>query len=380
MEIENENLDNGTSGDDNNDGNQEGSSQQEGNEGSEANESNFDASAFSNRDESLPNNNEESGTDDSGGDSDENDNGSGSDDNSFDWGNVYEDEGNDGQGDDDGNGTDDNGQGAVENDNQGTDDNSGTDDGSGTEGANDTQFASLAEEMGLSATSKEEFKTQLQELEAENKRLREGHTGGFENDKTKRLSDLKAKTDEELVRLDLQKQGFNEDEISNAIDTYTDNGTIGIESMKIRKTIDRAINNEKNISIQNAKTEEAKLSQEREESIESLKGYMNEQTEMFGMKMAKDEVSLGKVQKAHTKYITSGKFMSEITESNEAISQASWMWKNRDVIFKALTSKGLNQGKKDILDDIGNIEVSSKGGFVDPGGESDFDANKFMGN
>ena len=242
----------------------------------------------------------------------------------------------------------------------------------------DDNFSTFAEELGLSATNKEEFITQLQELEAENKRLKESQGSNVHNEKIGRLNDLKKKTNDELVRLDLKKQGLNEAEVNEAMDIYTDNGTVNLEALKIKKSIDRAITNEQNNVTQSAKAEEATLLKEQQESEAELIKHINGEETKFGFQMAKDPESLKQVREVHAKYITSGEFYNEITSDSKNLSDVAWLWKHKDVIMKSLGGQGVQKGRKEILDDIGSPEVSDTKRFSSPTDKGEFDAGAFL--
>jgi len=252
---------------------------------------------------------------------------------------------------------------------------------------NDKQFQAFAEEIGLEAKTPKEFKEALIELEstvetleARNKELEEklSNSGAVTNEKVTKLNNLKSKEDEELVRLDLKQQGFSDEDIEEAIDTYTDNNLLGIEAKKIRKTIDRAITNEQKHIAQSTQEANAKQEQEREESVKLLTEHIKNTKTMFGMKIAKDDASLEKVQKGHLKYITSGNYLNDILKDSESLSQSAWLWKNKDVIIKAIGSENFNKGKESILNDIGNPEVSRTQRFKGPDSDDGFDPKKFV--
>ena len=95
------------------------------------------------------------------------------------------------------------------------------------------QFKSFAEELGLNVNSPEELKQAILDLEAENETLRNsGGNKGVTNDKIERLSSLKSKSDEELIRLDLKSQGFTDEDINEAVDTYIDSNLLKIKERK----------------------------------------------------------------------------------------------------------------------------------------------------
>lgn len=243
----------------------------------------------------------------------------------------------------------------------------------------DDAYNVLREELGLEATSVKELKKQLQELEQENNELKELKHNNIENDKISRLNQFKNLSDEALLLESFKRQGFSDEEAQNAVDRYIDNQMIDIEAKKIRKGIDNAIAKERDNHVRSTQQEEARLQKEREESIESLKQYMNGVDTMYGLKIAKDEDGLSNVRKEHLKYITSGTFLNEVTMNNENLVEASWLWKNRDVITKSFYNKGKNEERKEFLDELQNPEtLSSSERFKGPGDEDGFNPSKFL--
>jgi len=97
---------------------------------------------------------------------------------------------------------------------------------------------------------------------------------------------------------------------------------------------------------------------------------------MFGFAMAKDKESLGKVQKGHLNYITSGKFMNDVYESEESVAEVAWFVKNKKTIINAIRNKSLQQGKEAILNDISEPEVITTQRYKDPKSDS-FDPKAF---
>lgn len=351
----------------------------------ENNENEFDARAFASNDEISANSDnsddsndsEVSQTNESSDDSSSNDD----EDDSFSWAEYDDDDESDNNNDES---SDDSTQ-EANNDNSSQDDSSETNsdnqDNDNDEKVNeftDEQFLSFANEVGLDVESKEDFVNKLKALEEENEKLRQNQGSGVTNEKITNLSGLKDKTDEDLVRLDLEKQGFTEEEVNEAIDTFIDSGLLGIEAKKIRKTIDRAIDNERKKEIQSNVDEEAMLEQQRQQSIKELGEHINKSETMFGFKMAKNEEELHKVREGHLKYITSGKFLNDITSNNESLSEAAWLWKNKDVILNAMRNSGVSRGKSEILNEITNAEVNTSkrvGGGLDEDGN--FNPNAF---
>ena len=242
----------------------------------------------------------------------------------------------------------------------------------------DDNFDYIKSELGLNVNNLDELKKGIQELEAENKRLSENQGNVNENEKVSALKRLKGLSDEDLLRQDLKRQNFNDEQIENAVEKLVNNELSEIEAMKIRNKIDRAIISENNKAAQSNVDSEAKLQREREDSVKSLTEDLGKLDSVFGFKMAKDKESLIKVQKGHLKYMTSGKFLGDITKDNESLIQSSWLWKNKETIFKALENGGISKGKGAILDAIENPESSDTIRFRDPEGSDEFNPSKFL--
>jgi hypothetical protein len=243
--------------------------------------------------------------------------------------------------------------------------------------ASTESFKAVADELGLKFETIEELKEHLIKVEDENNKLRTSSGSSATNDAITKLTNLKNKDSEELVRLSLEKQGFTGEELEDAVDKYIDNGMIDIEAKKIRNTIDNAIVNEQNKLTQSTVDADAMQQKEHEESVKKLGEHLSQTKTMFGLAMAKDEESLGKVQQGHLKYITSGKFMEDVFKDDASLSEAAWFVKNKDIIIRAISNENLQKGKQAILDDISEPEVINTQRFKDPSGTNEFDPKKF---
>jgi len=241
-------------------------------------------------------------------------------------------------------------------------------------------FNQVATEIGLDTEkfkSISDFKEHLEALEAENESLRNNNISGQTNKKITTLTDLKNKDDEELVRLSLEKEGFEGEDLEEAVDKYIDNDMLKIEAKKIRFTIDKAIETEKrNITQSNSETD-AKQQKEHEESVRLLGEHIAKTETMFGYPMAKDKESLVKVQQGHLKYISSGKFMADVFKDDASLSETAWFVRNKDVILKAVANSNLQKGKSAILNDIEEPEVNNVQRFKSPNNDHEFDPKAF---
>lgn len=241
-----------------------------------------------------------------------------------------------------------------------------------------SDFKAVADELGLKFETIEEFKEHLLNVEAENQKIKSEYSGGATNDKIEALKKLNANEDKELVRLSLEKEGFAGDDLTNAVDKFIDNGMLEIEAKRIRNTVNKAIESEQAIITQSALESDAKQQKEYEESVKNLGEHISKTKTMFGFEMAKDEESLVKVQQGHFSYIKSGKFMDDVFKDDQSLTEAAWLWKNKDTILKAIANKNLQKGKETILNDIKNPEVEKPQRFKAPDGSNEFDPKKFV--
>jgi len=222
----------------------------------------------------------------------------------------------------------------------------------------------LANELGYSnIETLDDFKSVL-------KSQQEAAKNGFVNEKIQQFSQWKDLSDENLMREELKAKGYDDIEIEDTIDTLIENNTLKLETRKIRKILDEAIQIEKQ-SYTTSVTDSTMNDEEAEIARVELKDYLSKTDNMFGGK-----INL-KQKEEHYNYIQEGKFFDEITNNAETISQAAWLWKNRDNILKAFKSNGFERGKAKIIDKLVNPEVSRSTRIPDPetGG---FNPNKFL--
>jgi hypothetical protein len=241
----------------------------------------------------------------------------------------------------------------------------------------DEHFTAFASELGIKAKTLPELKEAMLELEADNKRLQQSSGDNVTSKKITALQSYLKFDDNELIKKDLEAQGFKGEQLQETLDTLQDNGMLKIEATKVRNAISSSISNERSAITKDARDEDAKQLQDREQSVKALKTYLNDQNEMFGFKMAKDEETLGKVRDSHHKYITSGSFLTEITKDNESLAESAWLWKNRETLLKAARNGGLQQGRSEILNDMHNPDTEGGGTFVSPDGKGEFNVSKF---
>ena len=99
---------------------------------------------------------------------------------------------------------------------------------------------------------------------------------------------------------------------------------------------------------------------------------------LYGFKLTGNPDKLDQVRKNHTEYVTNGTFLNEITNSEQALAEASWMWRNREVLKNAMLNKGKQQGRKDVMDKIGNPDKPKSNVINSPVDSGEFNPKKFL--
>ena len=246
-----------------------------------------------------------------------------------------------------------------------------------TEKSIEPSYEEFFKEVGVEAKTKEEFKEVYKSLQEENELLKKSYPE--KNEKIDNLQNLIKLEDKELVERSLIADGFEGVELENAMERMLDNDMIDIEAKKVRNTLNKAIVSEKETIMDSKRTETAKQEKDREESIKSLNDYLNSTEKMFGFKIASTPEKANEIRKSHQEYIVSGKFLQDITQTEKSLADCAWLWANKDVILKAMQTKGFNSGRKDVLNQIGNPDVDANSRtFADPKGDGEFNASKFM--
>jgi hypothetical protein len=239
-------------------------------------------------------------------------------------------------------------------------------------------FENFFKEVGVEVKTKEEFKEVYKSLQEENELLKKSYPE--KNEKIDNFQNLINLEDKELVERSLIADGFEGVELENAIERMLDNDMIDIEAKKVRNTLNKAIASEREVIIDSKRNETAKQEKDREESIKSLNDYLNSTEKMFGFKIASTPEKANEIRKSHQEYIVSGKFLQDITQTEKSLADCAWLWANKDVILKAMQTKGFNSGRRDVLDQIGNPDANANSRtFADPKGSGEFNPGKFMG-
>lgn len=233
-------------------------------------------------------------------------------------------------------------------------------------------------ELGIEAKDTNELKAKIKAVIDENETLK---SGTYRNEKLDFWRKTLSLDDKELVKKELKLQGFEGQELEDAVTTYETNGTLAIEAKKIRNSLTNAIARETTAEKQRIAQSESARHQNKVEAQKLLQDHLNKSDKILGFNYGKNEQETAKRKQDHFRYIDSGKFISELFDSPEALSDAAWFHRNKKTITNALINKGAQTAKQEFLNDIGNpTKVNSDSREKPPGeqGEKDFDSKKFV--
>jgi hypothetical protein len=231
-------------------------------------------------------------------------------------------------------------------------------------------------ELGIEAKDKDELKAKIKATLDENEQLKAGTVKNEKLDFYRKVLNL---DDKELLKKELAAQGFEGQELEDAIATYEGNGTLAIEAKKIRNSLNNAITRETIAEKERIKQSESARRQQKAEAQKLLKDHLGKTDTMLGFKMGKNPQEIEKRKEDHFRYIDSGKFVQEIFDSPEALSDAAWFHRNKKTIMKALMNKGSQTAKAEFLNNIGNPTKVNSDSHQPPGdtGDKEFNPKKF---
>lgn len=243
---------------------------------------------------------------------------------------------------------------------------------------NQEAFKTFAAELGLEADNIDEIKETFQRLVEENIKLKENSKEPISNKKIDDLNKFLKLDDETLVRKSFEADGLTGEKLDYAVDRLTDTGLIDVEALKIRNNIDRAIKAESQNVIKAKEAEIAKQEESREQAVKSFSDYMQRTDSLYGFKLTGNPDKLPDVRKNHIEYVTSGRYLAEISANEQTLAESSWLWRNRETLKNALINNGRQNGRKEILDRIGYPDRSIPQRFTNPIDTGEFDPKKFL--
>lgn len=255
--------------------------------------------------------------------------------------------------------------GAVENEKVEDDESEESEDAPEDDSPKDKSEAwkTIAEDLGMEVSSADELKQRLLHQQKLAKK-------GLSNEKVDTWKGLKALEDEVLVRKELEAKKMSEEEIEDEIDVMIENRTLKGKARDIRRDLDAVIDQEIESLSKQLEPEDSMSDEDAAEASRELKEYLSKTGEFFGGRVNE------KQKDDHFKYIESGSFFDEVTETAESIAKAAWLWRYRDQIFSGKLTAGTEKGKAAILDNMVNPEVGKSSHI--PEQKGDFSSAKFL--
>jgi len=225
----------------------------------------------------------------------------------------------------------------------------------------DSTVISKFNELGINGKSIEEVYASIEGIVTEKKIYEDA---SYTNDNIKAWKNYLSLEDKELVFENYKAQGVSEDEAKKLVGNLEKNGTVANEAFSIRGAIRGSISRETG----NIKAQEKEAASKRQANIEKVRGelksHLDKTETMFGFKMAKKK-DLEKVRANTFEYISSGKFADEVFATPESVVEAAWFHRNKEQIIKALSNKGSQTAKRELLDEIENPTIDSRVDYSD---------------
>ena len=200
-----------------------------------------------------------------------------------------------------------------------------------------SEWENIGTEFGIEAKTKEELVSKVKEM-MENPVK--------DNDVIVNLQNFLKESDADLVSADMKAAGYDDDNIEDTVKRLKDSGLLVREATQIRTQLQTHIKNEKG-RLRSEKSDSEK--QEKESKItarKDLQTHIKDQEKFFGGKVTPVE------KKELYNYRVKGDFSEEIFKSHANVAEAAFLWKNKGRIFKMMKTRGVEQGKSSILDNI----------------------------
>ena len=195
----------------------------------------------------------------------------------------------------------------------------------------------VGKEFNIEAKTKEEFVNQVKEM-MENPVK--------DNDTINNLQEFLKNDDVDLVKADLKAANYDDEYIADTLTRLQDAGLIKREATQIRQQLQNYIRSERNKIREEKQNAEKQQRQNQEQARKDLQKHIRTKKEFFGGKVSVED------KKELYSYITKGDFSKEIFETHANVAEAAFLWKNKDKIFKMMKTRGVEQGKSSILDNI----------------------------
>ena len=221
----------------------------------------------------------------------------------------------------------------------------------------------VGKELNIEAKTKEEFVSQVKEIMQNPVK---------DNDTIHNLQEFLKNDDVDLVKADLKAANYDDEYIADTLTRLQDAGLIKREATQIRQQLQNYIRTERTKIRNEKQNAEHQQKQNQEQARKDLQKHIRTKKEFFGGKVSVDD------KKELYSYITKGDFSKEIFETHANVAEAAFLWKNKDKIFKMMKTRGVEQGKSSILDNITAPSKNTRSSNSFETKSEGFDAKAFL--
>ena len=221
----------------------------------------------------------------------------------------------------------------------------------------------VGKEFNIEAKTKDEFVNQVKEL-MENPVK--------DNDTINNLQEFLKNDDVDLVKADLKAANYDDEYIADTLTRLQDAGLVKREATQIRQQLQNYIRSERTKIRDAEQSSKKELIDNQEAARKDLQKHIRTKKEFFGGKVSVDD------KKELYSYITKGDFSKEIFETHANVAEAAFLWKNKDKIFKMMKTRGVEQGKSSILDNITAPSKNTRSSNSFETKSEGFDAKAFL--
>tara|TARA_R100000458_G_C8271299_1_gene246018 strand:- start:167 stop:1156 length:990 start_codon:yes stop_codon:yes gene_type:complete len=206
----------------------------------------------------------------------------------------------------------------------------------------DIDWKQVSKQLGLEGASKDEIKAALDAMNSKDK-------GETNNEPTspqiETLENYLSFSNKELVIEELKAEGLDEAEIDDTIDKMQRNGMIALKGKEIKRTIKKAIKQQKEYLVENQRRAYEEQNAKIKEARQGLQSHLKEMDRFMGGKVTKK-------QKEEVYRFATKDMAKELWASHANVADVAMFLLYKDQIKDILRSQGRNEGSKSLMDKI----------------------------
>ena len=206
----------------------------------------------------------------------------------------------------------------------------------------DIDWKQVSKQLGLEGASKNEIKAALDAMNSKDK-------GETNNEPTspqiETLENYLSFSNKELVIEELKAEGLDESEIDDTIDKMQRNGMIALKGKEIKRTIKKAIQQQKEYLVENQRKTYEEQNAKISEARQGLQSHLKEMDRFMGGKVTKK-------QKEEVYRFATKDMAKELWASHANVADVAMFLLYKDQIKDILRSQGRNEGSKSLMDKI----------------------------